>query len=144
MEVVRPSESSADFYWSTHLGDSTLYGHHSKNLKSNILIFENSNGIAEGGRYDQSLDMDQTTVVRIYLIYMRMIFVKNTEGEELVVNILEQIKVEMNERGRDMWWFLRSIKEPMFRGYVIHTERGAIFKPYILSSSKETALTFER
>jgi hypothetical protein len=32
----------------------------------------------------------------------------------------------------------------MFRNTVIHIERRTVLKPYILSSSKEIALTFER
>jgi hypothetical protein len=66
--------------------------------------------------------------------------VKKTRGEAPVVSKLEQIKVEMKERGRDIWRFLR----PMFRGNVIHIERRVVFKPYILSSLRQTALTFER
>jgi hypothetical protein len=50
----------------------------------------------------------------------------------------------MKDRDKNASRFFTKVKEPMFRSSVIHTERRAIFKPYILSSSKETALTFER
>lgn len=49
----------------------------------------------------------------------------------------------MRDRYKDLSWFLSKIKEPMFCSSVIRTERRAIFKPYILSSSKRIALNFE-
>jgi len=62
-----------------------------------------------------------------------------------MANRLEQKEVEMQRNKRDSYIvFLGYIKEPMFRSYIIYIESQAIFKPYIFSSSKESALSFER